>query len=839
MNPPGAAGRSGRAVWTVDVATIARLVVAWLAAVLIPALAFGQAGPVGGVGGGGGGVRIDLAQAGVGGKVREGSWAGFQFRLTDSGVSSRDVLVRLSVRDSDGDIPAFTRKVTLNPGVSVPVWLYARVPGSFELSGRQFVATVHTAEDDGLERARRGVLSDPIASLSLGDTKSVRPLQTTDARVSLMLRAGLRPLGLTGYQSGARANRAPLLGHERVEIAELRSLAELPDSWLGLEPYDVVVIGSGEPTEVRGSSARALREWVRRGGHLVVVLPPAGQNWVGQAAHELTDVMPAVSVSRREGVDLSAYAPLLTRDRRAVLPTDAVVHTFTARPAAEAGAAVRVMEGPAGECVVARRVLGGGMVTVVGIDLSQRSVFEAGSFHADVFWHRVLGRRGQLPTAQELADISSQPGATLDRPEVVLDRMIAREIATSGRAVAGIFLGFVVFGLYWVVAGPGVYFVLKRYGRTDLSWLGYIGSAGVFTAIAWGGAALIRPAKLEAVHLSTFEQVFGDDLARTRTWASLMIPWYGTAEIALGNARGGAEPDASFAAPRNALAPWDDPDPRTAASDRAFPDTREYTVDAERPDMLPAPARSTVKLVQAEWMGSSPWRTPYPVTADGQPGGELTVDASGRVSGRVRHELPSALTNVVILYVQGQRAFPARAESTDGAASPAVVYCAEQTSPWLPGQELDVGRALAQVASTGRASIDDFTESLVARNQYIDRLGGVVDGSTPSNLRSLALITQLAVPVSSNLGGTGQIIAAQRTASHRWDLGKWFTQPCVIILGDVQDGPSPTPFFVDGRPVPATGRTSLRWVYPLAERPPGFGGPPVLIRSRGESPPAR
>ena len=42
------------------------------------------------------------------------------------------------------------------------------------------------------------------------------------------------------------------------------------------------------------------------------------------------------------------------------------------------------------------------------------------------------------------------------------------------------------------------------------------------------------------------------------------------------------------------------------------------------------------------------------------------------------------------------------------------------------------------------------------------------------------------------------------------DLSAWFTQPCVIVVGILNqtEGDLPLPLTVDGRTVPASGRTS-------------------------------
>lgn len=64
---------------------------------------------------------------------------------------------------------------------------------------------------------------------------------------------------------------------------------------------------------------------------------------------------------------------------------------------------------------------------------------------------------------------------------------------------------------------------------------------------------------------------------------------------------------------------------------------------------------------------------------------------------------------------------------------------------------------------------------------------------------------------------------------HGWDLGRWFTQPSLIVTGvleidqdDASENGMPTPVWIDGRKVPASGTTIVTWVYPFAPAPPEY-----------------
>jgi hypothetical protein len=259
---------------------------------------------------------------------------------------------------------------------------------------------------------------------------------------------------------------------------------------MGLEPFDTIVWNDVPPGSLGTTRAAALREWVQRGGHLIVVLPRIGQSWTDEANNPLFDITPRVRVVRHEGVDLEPYRLLITRDSGLMMPKGEIVQTLVPVTDAASDEAIPILVGPDGEPVVVRRIVGAGAVTLIGLDLVSRWMGEKGMPEPEMFWHRVLGRRGELyqPKANE--------SFIAHRDPVTLDRDIPDQIAKSGRAEVGVFAGLIVFIAYWLVAGPLGYAALKRTRRRQHAWVAFMLVTGLFTAIAWGGAMIIRPQHL-------------------------------------------------------------------------------------------------------------------------------------------------------------------------------------------------------------------------------------------------------------------------------------------------------------------------------------------------------
>ncbi len=809
---------------------------------------------------GSGSVNVSLETFGVGNISRPGEWVGVRLRLTDSSPRERDVLVRIALPDADGDTMVAERKITLNPGVAQGTWLYFRVPFSFD-SNRGATASVYEAivpED-----------ADPAAGFVPGRLLARQTVAPTPANSLIPKTMGV--LGVIGNDElalkryavrsdgGTLSGMYSPYGHEATELVPGLAPASLPDRWMGYAPMWALVWGpSVEPSQIRGEQARAIREWVERGGHLVIVLPSVAQQWTNSESNELHDMLPVVTVNRREGIDMEPYRPLLQRYRSSELTRDkGVIHTFEPMATASPNEAIRVLSGPDGGCVVARRLVGAGMVTLVGLDLGSNNVRAA--TRADVFWHRIFGRRGSLEggNAESLTQAAAQP-----RDIAVYDVDLAGLIEKRGRAAGGVLLGFIVFIIYWLIAGPVGFAILKGRKQTRHAWLAFVIASALFTLLAWGGASMLRPGRVEASHITFLDHVYGQPLSRARTWVSILLPKYGDSRIAIGD-------PAELGERRSpgVIAPWDQPQDQAVAV--SFPDSRQYVVDAREWESMRVPSRWTIKQVQADWSGGPRWKMPRPVVAGTQTEGKLEIvatapsDLQGMVSGVLRHEMPGTLHDVFVVVVRGQSelgpvldpppsAANFRARMSEGPLLASAFLFSYQT--WPAGEELDLS-----IITRGRQG-DVSADRGLERFQPVSEAGGAMSGFgaravAPKDwLSAVSFMTLLKPPTldrdaSASSSGRADRASALRMVTHGLDLGRWFTQPCVIIIGRMDDtvpggsGESPVPIAVDGVLAPTNGTTMVRWIYPLPDSPPAFrdaspdATTPVNEPAEGELPP--
>jgi hypothetical protein len=781
------------------------------------------------VGLGRGEIDLELESFGVGNIARPSDWIGIRVRLKDTLAAQRNVIVRLSSTDSDGDSPQPQVEVTLNPGTWQGVWLYTRMQSSditrtpmFVTAYEAIAATDLAAGVPKEELYRAGRM---LARIGL----EPQPSRIVPEQVGLIGMVGNRALGLRGYsQRMPNGEWIAPRGHEVTDLVDGLLPVDLPDRWMGLASFDALVWGSGDIADLRSDRprARALVDWVQRGGHLIVVLPPVGQNWTSPDANPVYEIMPAVVVERIENASMLGYRPLLTNRLDGPFPKTGVVHTFGLNANTTAADAIPILNGPDGKCVVVRRLVGAGAVTLIGLDLNQTPLAQFNLVDADIFWHRVLGRRGNLGGPVATTTLGPLTNA---RSVWYVDDDIAKSIAVTGKSAVGALVGFAVFAMYWLFVGPPMFFVLKKYDRHRFAWLGFALGTAVFTVLAWGAATLLRPSRVQATHLTIMDHVYGQNVQRARMWASVLVPKYGVARLAVDDPSGETDRQLS------AIAPWD---PAEESVRGSFPDARGYPIDARSPDAMTVPVRATVKQVQCDWAGSPRWDMIRPVQGATDAGvGAVTLTPEWRsgvnkplLTGFLSHNLPGPLRNAQLVVVRQQ----SRVSGNPTDQLPIVANAYALQGEWNAGDVID----LSVVTNVQSASaLDTLVNSLVPKPSAggMAALPGTASpsrGTPEQRILALAFMSMLKPPEqpSSQMGmlSDGET-AALRRSTHGWDLSRWMAQPCVIIIGTVgsEDAgkESPVPIFADGVRVPTSGVTVLRWVYPLPARAPEVGKP--------------
>jgi hypothetical protein len=333
--------------------------------------------------------------------------------------------------------------------------------------------------------------------------------------IAVVGRAKMR-LDEYGNPWNRRAN--PPGAHEETRIVSGILAQELPDRWEGLKGFEAVVWSDALPQQLRVDSANALREYVRRGGHLVITLPEAGNPW-GLGARSQTwldDLLVSQTPRTDEGVMLSDLMSVLAKTDYVPIDIELSIRVFRDAgrdfDAIDNGYEPLIALPDDGRVVVIQRVFGFGRITISGIDASSQQMASMRIPHADVFWNRVLGRRSDTPQPNELKAMDDENPRLLARGvanELVIgdSRLFKESIDKGGSAEVGLLAALVLFIVYWIVAGPPGYFVLKQRGHVRHAWLAFAAAAGLFTALAWGGVRVLREHNIEFKHVTFLDHV--------------------------------------------------------------------------------------------------------------------------------------------------------------------------------------------------------------------------------------------------------------------------------------------------------------------------------------------
>lgn len=798
-------------------------------------------------------VAIKVRRMGAGDRIRIGEWTAFLVEVTDS-AKPRTVFVQLEMPDADGDTVLARASTVTNPDQPRPVWLYVWHP-RMSVASHIYKFAVYEVREKSDAEGRSGL--DRYTPVRLiGKLSYPGPQRSAiDPTAGLIGIIGTATAGLEQYAT-CRDNRGQSpTGHEVTDVVAGMAPADIPERWHGLMQYETLVwTGTGgeyEPSDISEPQAAAIKGWVRRGGQLVILMPPVGQLWYGSTAgvNPLADIMPVVRPELMEGGGLEPYRWMLTNEREVSLPSSGVA-THRLRPASEAGPydAMTILSGPQGEEVVVRRLVGAGAVTLVGLDLTRRDLAARNALQAHVFWNRLLGKRLELLSQTDINAWQSGKGPkgqtqvryVTDRSQIVeFDSVIAERIGKRVSAAAGLLMAFVVFLAYWLLAGPIAQMVLKARGRRQYAWLAFVAVSGVFTVIGWGGSNLLKLRRDVDKHFTLVDHVYGQSNQRLRSWVELTLPNYGDQMVSV------ADPSAAAGSDwNNTLAAWQPPG--NAGAFASFPDARGYPIDSRAPDSVEFPARATTRQLQIDYAGSVPptWGMPRPVPpVEGDPpplGREIWIEdvpdsarlrdqPNWKINGILTHSLPAPLTDVAVIVVRGQD----RYRRAPGELL--AVTAASFINEWKPGAPLDLAAEFGTLKNASAGAFPQFLENVRGRpasgfaNFGVAATREAVDFDRA--VRGITFFSLLPPPEPTAQAA----VRVQREATHGWDISRWVTQPCVIIVGTLGaevDKPveCPIPISIDGEPGEigrkrVMGATVIRWMYPLKPSPPSLMSP--------------
>lgn len=775
-------------------------------------------------------VTVELDQFGVGSWFRPGDVTAIRLKLTSSLNEATACWVQWEVPNAEGDPAEYGRSITLTPGTPALVWLYAPLPVGTNLSSTW---TVRVFEES--EGKRQGEIGGTRISPSLASTQP--PVSPGIGLIAVIGRGATK---LDDYLTPSAQQTNPPGAHEQTLIVSVNNPARLPDRWDGLRQFEAIVWSGASPQELRASSAAALEEYIRRGGHLIITLPSAGNPWaLGRGGvTDLDPLLPQQAPRKDEAVLVSELLPVLSKSDRAARDFEVSIRVFK-----EIGLTFDAIDNhyeplivlPDGRVVVIQRTYGHGRITIIGLDLSSGRLASMGLPEADVFWNRVLGRRSDTPGARELKQMQDQDllaRAVRDHRRIGDGRLFENQLSATADPTLGILAAGLLFLVYFF-AGPVSFIVLKQRRLTRHSWLVFAAIAGLFTAVAWAGVGVLREHNIQLRHVTVLDYLArpADDprldelhLQRAASWLSLYVPSYGTAGVSIDS-----DPNQ-----RDLLLTWSAPE---KAAQR-FPNVAPYRIDVGKsPAEYEIPSRASVSQLYASWLGALDPQWGGMIRVDPNDPLRVQRDARGerdeRLVGSIIHDLPGNLENVLIVWVTNNR-LPRRRWAKDG----------DTELPWVPalrsGKALNIGHMWAigrawapqvpfsfssdQMRPSGQTGFERNTQEMYIKEYAGNSLFSGQGVSTPlrekevrRHLEMLSFFHQITPPKYHATGGRQpkDNLILTRQLGRELDLSAWLTRPCLIVIGWLRDSACPIPLQVDGEPPNSSGLTIVRWIYPL------------------------
>lgn len=780
------------------------------------------------------GVDVQLEQFGVGNAWRPGDPTGIQLLLTSREPGEEQYWIEWDLPTADGDVAEYGRRIALTPGQPRDAWLYGPL--------RPWV----TDETGMLVRVRElddGEPGDTIAVYRF-IPRNVAPIQIHPTS-SLLGVIGTRRAGLDQYSApGGNLNQRPKSANEATAVIAIPELDLLPDRWEGLQSYEALVWTDLEP-DLRPSQETALVEWIRRGGHLVIVLPETGNPWnLGSSiGGPLADLMPPAP-RRDESIPIGMLLPELVKGRtpaqassRMAMRTFRDLHgSYDALTSQQQWESVHALAD--GRVYAIQRPVGHGRITVIGLDIASEKLAllgmqlasnEGSSIRsvpeADRFWNRILGRRVDTPDQVTLTAMEEAEVLNTTRPTGLMeidDRLVSEPIAMSEQAGTGLMLAFIFFMAYWLIAVPGTWWYLGKRNLRQWSWPAFMAWGIVFTIFGWLLVESMQDRNIRVQHITVLDHVYNEDGQRAVSWLSIYTPGYGDRMIELEQDR-----DA-----RNLLASWS----AAGSEQQAFSDSTNFSVDLERrPDRAILPSRGTTMDLHANWLGTvdrNDWGglirvqhdDPIVVRRDGK-GKEIGLE------GTILSDLPGDLQQVRITWIHSNR-YP----------EPGLAGTKQNQLPWVnplqagvppnrgyvwaqgtlhPGQRIDLAQMEPQPSHALKRHIE--STYLPTEDKGFDIKKTIGDEQRRKELEILTWYQQLPPPAYHRSGEeftkTGM---TRRSVGRELDLSPWLTRPCLIVTGFLEKSELPFPVLIDGDDEAATseGLIMVRWIFPLPQHDP-------------------
>lgn len=282
--------------------------------------------------------------------------------------------------------------------------------------------------------------------------------------------------------------------------------ADLPDQALGLSAFSSIVVEDVATADLSEAQREALREWVMRGGQLIIGGGTGLQRTLAGLPRELAPASApgatrSVPPETLLGPQVAGLPPIPLAELVAAATPDRPPYALPLSSLSSAGVAVE-------------QTLGRGLITVLAFPLAHPAV--AGWEQGALLWGELLRTSADIP-AGFAPDHTNVDGFLEGNLAASLTSLPALQFPPLG-LLAGLVL------LYIVLVGPVTYLVLRRLDRQMLGWVVVPLLTVVFGALTYGIGYAQRGGDVLVNQITLVEPVDGAAAARVRSFVGVFSP---------------------------------------------------------------------------------------------------------------------------------------------------------------------------------------------------------------------------------------------------------------------------------------------------------------------------
>jgi hypothetical protein len=604
-------------------------------------------------------ATVGLGGSGGGGGIyRMGCYVPVQVLLTNTSGRDFDIYLSVQQHDLDGDkIVSMSRRFTLNAADNHrPFWFY------------------YWPEPDDDTRGTRSVIildanKNPLTTLNLAESDERKatglgPVDDSESHSNrLVLLLGNKadgfehyvtpPAGSGGY--GARG------GNATVRFTGIGRADDFPDDVQGLDGVDVIIWSTQNVPvgDMRDEfQLKALLDWVRMGGHLIVTVGTQYAELQDGRHPALRDALPMHFTGTKELGDTAILGKLVKSPNNIVeMKLTQVVGTLA--PGAHAVGNAQTPNAPP---LLVTRTYGAGTISLLTIDLAAPALEENNVLTPAEwlqFWQNVACWGGKMMTKSAVEAMSKPlPGAPeppkVNSYDAQLDSDVTGAIDLKGETAVRLLLAVFFLAIYWALAGPVGHVILRAYKKTHWSWWIFGATVVAASLVAMATVSLMRLGSYDLRHRTFVMGTVGHSEAAVVGYYGVFAPTDHRVKVELPEGIG-------------YIAPFTDPMSQTTAG---FADPQTYTLDngqetitedgrtLYKPHGISFPARTTLKKLEARWYGSLATTSGTMGSLDGvirinppEPGGDppAKVNEAHPLAGRVQNRTSYTLQDVMMI----------------------------------------------------------------------------------------------------------------------------------------------------------------------------------------------